>query len=148
MDHFAVLRTAMQEEEGALVKTIGDAVMAVFRRPAGAIRTVLRAQQLLATLPEGVRPPNLKAGIHFGPCIAVTLNDRLDYFGTTVNIASRLDGLSRGGEIVISESVADDPEVQALLAEPHMITASFEAQLKGYEDATVRLLRLSAREKG
>lgn len=148
MDHFAVLRTAMQEEEGALVKTIGDAVMAVFRRPAAAIRTVLRAQQLLASLPEGVRPPNLKAGIHFGPCIAVTLNERLDYFGSTVNIAARLDGLSRGGEIVISENVADDPEVMALLRESHVITAPFEAKLKGYEDTTVRLLRVMAGEKG
>jgi class 3 adenylate cyclase len=148
MDHFAVLRTAMQEEEGALVKTIGDAVMAVFRRPAGAIRTVLRAQHLLATLPEGVRPPNLKAGIHFGPCIAVTLNDRLDYFGSTVNIAARLDGLSKGGEIVISEAVADDPEVQSLLREPHVNCAPFEAQLKGYEDSSVRLLRVSTLEKG
>ena len=36
------------------------------------------------------RPLKLKAGIHYGSCIAVNLNERLDYFGTTVNAASRL----------------------------------------------------------
>jgi adenylate cyclase len=145
MDHFDILRQAMHEEEGALVKTIGDAVMAVFRRPAGAIRTVLRARELLASLPEGVRPPNLKAGIHFGPCIAVTLNDRLDYFGSTVNIAARLGGLSAGGEIIISDAVANDPEVRALLNEPRVKPEAFEANVKGY-DETLRLVRICSQE--
>lgn len=144
LDHFDVLREAMQAEEGALVKTIGDAVMAVFRRPAGAIRTVLRAQQLLAQLPEGVRPTSLKAGVHFGPCIAVTLNDRLDYFGSTVNIAARLNSLSAGGEIVLSETVVQDPEVERLLQDHVLPATSFHAKLKGYEDVPLRLLRLQA----
>ncbi|MGQ0815409.1 MAG: DUF5939 domain-containing protein [Gemmatimonadota bacterium] len=142
MDHFSVLREAMREEDGALVKTIGDAVMAVFRRPAGAIRTVLRAQQLLAALPEGVRPPNLKAGIHVGPCIAVTLNERLDYFGSTVNIAARLGSLCAGGQIIISDTVAADPEVRSLLTEPDIAVAACDAQLKGFDDEAARLLRI------
>src|SRR3546814_2334232 len=40
----------------------------------------------------------IKLGLHRGPCIAVTLNDRLDYFGSTVNLAARLQGQSRGGD--------------------------------------------------
>ncbi len=76
MSHFDVLREVIAEEDGALVKTIGDAVMAVFRRPVAALRAILKAQQALASPPEGVRPLLLKAGIHVGPCIAVTLNDR------------------------------------------------------------------------
>lgn len=143
LDHFEVLRQAMKEEEGALIKTIGDAVMAVFRRPAGAIRTVLRAQQLLASLPEGVRALNLKAGVHFGPCIAVTLNDKLDYFGSTVNMAARIGGLSAGGEIVVSETVFADPEVQLLLKSPGIVAESFEAYVKGYAEAPLKLLRIT-----
>ncbi|MGQ0562013.1 MAG: DUF5939 domain-containing protein [Gemmatimonadota bacterium] len=143
MNHFDVLRDAMREEEGALVKTIGDSVMAVFRRPAAAIRTVLRAQQLLGALPEGVRPPNLKAGIHFGPCIAVTLNDRLDYFGSTVNIAARLGAHCGGGQIVVSDVVASDPEVRSLLNRPGFSSAEFDARLKGFDDAPVCLVRIS-----
>ena len=143
MNHFDVLRAAMTEEEGALVKTIGDAVMAVFRRPAGAIRTIARAQQLLAAAADCVNPGDLKAGVHFGPCIAVTLNDRLDYFGSTVNIAARLGGLSQGGEIVISDVVASDPEVQSLLQRPTTRTAEFEAKLKGLEEEALRVLRIT-----
>ena len=95
MNHFDVLKQAIADEEGALVKTIGDAVMAVFRRPAAALRAMLVAQQRLASPPEGMAPLTLKAGLHVGPCIAVTLNDRLDYFGTTVNLAARLEGNRR-----------------------------------------------------
>ncbi len=143
MNHFDVLRQAMLEEEGALVKTIGDAVMAVFRTPAGAIRTILRAQDLLAALPAGVRPSDLKAGVHFGPCIAVTLNERLDYFGSTVNIAARLGALSAGGEVVVSDVVATDPEVEALLLQRAVALVRFEASLKGYEEAPLTLTRIT-----
>lgn len=93
-DHFAVLREAIVEENGAFVKTIGDAVMAAFRRPISALRAILNAQQRLASPPEDAPPLYLKAGMHHGPCIAVTMNDRLDYFGSVVNIAARLERLT------------------------------------------------------
>src|SRR5204863_9118520 len=70
MNHFDVLKEVIAEEEGALVKTIGDAVMAVFREPACALKAMLRAQQRLASPPAGMDPLILKAGIHVGPCIA------------------------------------------------------------------------------
>jgi class 3 adenylate cyclase len=41
----------------------------------------------------------LKIGVHEGPCIAVTFNDRQDYFGQTVNIASRVQGLASSQEL-------------------------------------------------
>jgi class 3 adenylate cyclase len=144
MTHFDVLRVAIAAEEGAIVKTIGDAVMAVFRRPIGAILALQRAMRDLAA-PADDRPPlSLKAGIHYGPCIAVTLNDRLDYFGSTVNIAARLEGQSRGGDIIISNAIRDDPEVAALLGDP---TASLHAEplhatLKGLDDEQFALWRL------
>ena len=75
LDHFEALREAIMEENGALVKTIGDAVMAVFRRPISALRAILNAQRQLASPPEGTPPFYLKAGMHQGPCIAVTMND-------------------------------------------------------------------------
>ena len=96
MGHFDLLLEAIATEEGAVVKTIGDAVMTVFRRPVGAVRAILRVQQALAIAPGKLGDLQLKAGMHYGPCIAVTLNDKLDYFGSTVNIASRLEHLSEG----------------------------------------------------
>lgn len=145
MNHFDVLRDAIAEEDGALVKTIGDAVMAVFRRPAGALRAILKAQQVLASPPEGMRPLMLKVGIHAGPCIAVTLNGRLDYFGCTVNMAARLEGLSSGGDVVISSAVHADPEVAEMIegAEAELTAAQFEVMLKGFDEEQFELWRVA-----
>lgn len=142
MSHFDILLKAVAEEEGALVKTIGDAVMAVFRRPVAALRAMLRAQRELAAAPE-TAGLQLKVGMHYGPCIAVTLNDRLDYFGSTVNMASRLEHLSAGGDLVISSIVRDDPEVAQLLAEsPHLRVEPLETELKGFDQARFALWRV------
>jgi class 3 adenylate cyclase len=144
MDHFAVVQEAIAEEDGALVKTIGDAVMAVFRRPVSALRAILEAQQRLAAPSDGAPPFYLKAGMHHGPCIAVTMNDRLDYFGSVVNIAARLERLSSGEDIVLSDAVRRDPEVAELLsaAENQLIAEPFVAQLKGFDEAQFHLWRV------
>ena len=145
MDHFDVLRDAIVAEGGAIVKTIGDAVMAVFRHPPAAIRAILAAQRRLAAPPEGLRPLFLKAGVHYGPCIAVTLNERLDYFGSTVNVAARLEGLSSGTDVVISAAVRHDPDVEALLAQAGegLSVEPLEATLKGLDDERFALWRVA-----
>ncbi|HKS27740.1 MAG TPA: DUF5939 domain-containing protein [Pyrinomonadaceae bacterium] len=147
MNHFDVLREAIRSEDGALVKTIGDAVMAVFRRPAGALRAILKAQQRLANPPAGMRPLKLKVGIHAGPSIAVTLNERLDYFGCTVNMAARLEGLSTGEDVVISNAVYADPEVSELLgsSDCNLAADSFEQMLKGFDEESFMLWRVRER---
>lgn len=144
MSHFDVLRDAIKEEDGGVVKTIGDAVMAVFRNPAAALRAILKAQRILAAPPDGSRPLMLKVGIHAGPCIAVTLNDRLDYFGGTVNMAARLEGLSTGGDVVVSPSVYADLEVAEMLEKPenHLSAEPFEMMLKGFDEERFRLWRI------
>ncbi len=88
----------------------------------------------------GKAPLVLKLGLHDGPCIAVTLNDRLDYFGSTVNLAARFQAESRGGDIVVSRKMADDPAVAALL--DGVSSREERADLKGFEEA-VPFLRLS-----
>ncbi|MBA3356036.1 MAG: hypothetical protein H0U18_08880 [Pyrinomonadaceae bacterium] len=136
LNHFDVLKKAISEADGALVKTIGDAVMGVFRDSASALDAVLKAQRILAAPPEGTAPLTLKAGMHTGPCIAVTLNDRLDYFGSTVNMAARLEGLSTGNDVIISRSVYDDPDVRELInsADTNLQAVPFEIVLKGFDD--------------
>jgi len=88
-------------------------------------------------------PLSLKAGLHLGPCIAVTLNDRLDYFGSTVNMAARLEGLSLGTDVIISRAVFDDDEVGELLDSDRFEAAPFEMTLKGFEDEQVKLWRVT-----
>jgi class 3 adenylate cyclase len=134
MEHFDILRRAVDDEEGAVVKTMGDAVMAVFRRPVSALRAFINAQKLLMAPPKGVRPLYLKVGIHSGPCVAVTINNRLDYFGSTVNMASRLEALDASFDgAIISSAVRNDPEVVEWLETGEVEARAFEATLKGFE---------------
>ncbi|MBK7897084.1 MAG: adenylate/guanylate cyclase domain-containing protein [Anaerolineaceae bacterium] len=143
-NHFDVLHDAIAEEEGAIVKTIGDAVMAVFRRPISAVRAMVKAQAILANPRDGERPLQLKAAVHAGPSIAVTLNERLDYFGTNINIAARLEKFSQGNDLILSDFVYSDPEVQAFIKDGSapLQTKSFETQLKGFDDECFNLWRI------
>lgn len=148
LNHFDVLKKAIAEADGALVKTIGDAVMGVFRDTASALSAVLTAQQILAEPPEGTAPLTLKAGMHSGPCIAVTLNDRLDYFGSTVNMAARLEGLSTGHDVIISRSIYDDPDVQELIksSDTNLQAVPFEILLKGFDEERFELWRVGRKK--
>jgi class 3 adenylate cyclase len=147
MNHFDVLKQVIAEEDGALVKTIGDAVMAVFRQPVSAVKAMLHAQQRLASPTDGRQALSLKAGIHTGPCIAVTLNDRLDYFGSTVNLAARLEGQSTGCDIVLSNVVYSDPAVRQFLGDPQsdFVASRFEIPLKGFDEESFELWRVMVR---
>ncbi len=143
-DHFAYLADTVRRHDGAVIKTIGDAVMAAFSDPAQAVRAALDAQRNVARFNrehgEGIgEAVVIKLGMHAGPCIAVNLNDRLDYFGTAVNLAARLQGESSGGDIVISAALAADPAVvRELAAEPSSLE---QAVVKGF-DRPVAFLRI------
>lgn len=142
-EHFSFLAALIREHEGAIVKTIGDAVMAAFADPAQAVRAALAIQRKVTGFNAGHDDESIliKVGLHKGPCIAVTLNERLDYFGSTVNLAARLQGQSRGGDIVLSEALAEDVSVAPLLAG---LGPSVEmASIKGFE-RPVPFCRLTA----
>lgn len=114
-EHFRLLAAIVRDHDGAVVKTIGDAVMASFVDPAQAVRAALAMQEQIGSSGDPDRTLVLKVGVHAGPSVVVTLNDRLDYFGSTVNMAARLQGQSAGGDIVLSRAVAADPAVQEIL---------------------------------
>ncbi|HKV33448.1 MAG TPA: adenylate/guanylate cyclase domain-containing protein [Pyrinomonadaceae bacterium] len=143
MNHFDVLKKAIAEHDGAVVKTIGDAVMGVFRCATDALVAMLEVQRALAEPSDGSMPLQLKAGLHTGPCIAVTLNDRLDYFGSTVNLAARLEGLSSGNDVIISRAVHEDAEVRELLDSKGLSAIEFDMTLKGFENERFELWRIS-----
>ena len=137
-DHFAFLATIVRDHNGAVVKTIGDAVMASFGDPADAVKAALVMQARIADFNRGHggdridRHLTIKLGVHAGPSVMVNLNDRLDYFGSTVNMAARLQGQSQGGDIVLSQAVAHDPAVRPVLATVPMRAES--VALKGFEN--------------
>jgi class 3 adenylate cyclase len=144
LSHFDTVRAAALNEGGAIVKTMGDAVMAVFTDPAAAFRAMRKAQAALSAPDKARSPLALKCSIHLGPCLAIGQNDRLDYFGTTVNVCSRLCAFSTGLDIVISGPVLRDPGVAALLADPgEGLTARPEAaELRGIGDAPFEFWRV------
>ena len=115
--HFKVLQEIVAEEGGAVVKTIGDAVMATFPTPDRALSAALRMREAMDELNRKGSTEDLllKIGIHEGPCLAVNLNERQDYFGQTVNIASRVQGLAGTRSILTTAPVVQHPEAAAIL---------------------------------
>jgi class 3 adenylate cyclase len=135
--HFGVLNEIVASEAGAVVKTIGDAVMATFPTPDRAMAAALRIRQAMRAFnaEHGEKDLLLKIGIHEGPCLAVVLNERQDYFGQTVNIASRVQGLAESQAIYTTRSVVDHPGTAKLLEENGAAPAQRERLLRGIPDA-------------
>jgi class 3 adenylate cyclase len=147
-----VLTRAVREHDGAVVKTIGDAVMAAFADPANALVAALAIRDDIARFNRDVANETgaevaivVKLGLHAGPCIAVTLNDRLDYFGRAVNLAARLQGESKGGDIVLSQAMAEELSQSAGVAERlrDLAPAAEMARVKGFAEP-IALLRIAA----
>ena len=113
--HFDWLREATVRHGGAVVKTIGDAVMAAYPDAARAVGAALEMRRAVGRAGRG-QAVSLKIGVHHGAAIAVTLNEQLDYFGQTVNIAARVQALADAGEIWVTEEVWGYPGVRELLA--------------------------------
>ncbi len=116
-EHFRLLQEIIASERGAVVKTIGDAVMATFETPDRAIAAAIRMREAMSDLGAERQHQSLrlKMGIHEGSCLAVTLNGQQDYFGQTVNIASRVQGLAASRSIVVTESVVENADTRTLL---------------------------------
>jgi class 3 adenylate cyclase len=143
--HFGYLRDSISGNSGALVKTIGDAVMASFVEPLDALRAALDMHAQIARLnaDAGAELIGLKIGLHAGACLAVTLNDRLDYFGQTVNIAARVQALAGADEIVITDDVLSLPGAAELISGLQIDGSS--VALKGIAgDVAVHRLRAAA----
>jgi class 3 adenylate cyclase len=141
--HFQYLLDVTVRHNGAVTKTIGDAVMAAFETPADAVRAAVgmcdAVDQLNRDRPQ--RDFILKIGVHRGASIAVTLNERLDYFGQTVNIAARVQDIADGDEICMTADVHDAVGVAEVVAS-YPVTKS-ETEFKGVSGAmpVYRLIR-------
>ena len=135
--HFGILHEIVAAEAGAVIKTIGDAVMATFPTPDRALIAAMRMREAMLSLNKerGSDDLLLKIGIHEGPCIAVSLNERQDYFGQTVNIASRVQHLATSREIFATSSVLDNPRAVELMTTRGLTPQSHHVALRGITDA-------------
>lgn len=116
-EHFAELGDIVRRHEGSIVKTVGDGIHAVFRQPEDALRAALDMQQSIPGFNQRNDVDNLsiRIGLHCGSSIAVTLNQRLDYYGETVNLSARLEGQGNAGDIIMSASFMNDPACTSIL---------------------------------
>jgi class 3 adenylate cyclase len=137
-DHFAVLRDAIRENRGAIVKTIGDAVMAVFSDVSDSLNAVRKMHLSLTGIPAhpDQAPLKLKSSLHLGPCLAVNANERLDYFGTTINLAARLVDSCTGGDLTISDDFYNRPQTQSFLREHGLKSDPAEMRFRGFDTPT------------
>jgi class 3 adenylate cyclase len=136
--HFGVLNETVAAEAGAVVKTIGDAVMATFETPDRAVKAALRMREEMTRIntERGNEDLLLKIGIHEGPCLAVTLNDSQDYFGQTVNMAARVQGLASSRAIFVTAPVVADAKAAKILEVAGLQPTMQRAALRGIADET------------
>ena len=141
-NHFSVLTAAISAHHGSVVKTIGDAVMAVFSRVDEALAAVQESyRQISAVLTSAGKPLQLKSSLHVGPCLAVNANDKLDFFGTTVNLAARMVECCQGGDLAISDEFHERPETVRFIQQGGYNPQPMEIQHRGF-DAPHRVWRI------
>jgi class 3 adenylate cyclase len=132
-EHFRALNSIVSQSSGAVVKTIGDAIMAAFPSPAQGITAALNMRHAMADLNEKHGRENiiLKIGVHTGSCLAVMLNERQDYFGQTVNVASRVQNLASTNVILTTADVVEDTETRRLIEQRSVARRGSTANLRG-----------------
>jgi len=135
--HFGELIAAVAAEGGAVVKTIGDAVMATFPTPDRALRAAMNMRKAMRKINEqrGSEDLALNIGLHEGPCLAVMLDDRQDYFGQTVNIAARVQDLADPTAILATKPIVESAEVARLVGDAGYRTSSRHLSLRGVSEA-------------
>ncbi|MEJ0090936.1 MAG: DUF5939 domain-containing protein [Limisphaerales bacterium] len=116
-DHFKILHDIVSAQHGAVVKTIGDAIMATFSNLAEALAAVQQMHEQLSRDAKGKSTRlQLKSALHTGPCLAVNANDRLDFFGSNVNLAARLVEKGQGDDLVVTDEIYWRAETQQFIA--------------------------------
>jgi class 3 adenylate cyclase len=111
-DHFEIFFESIEKYGGKVIKTIGDAVMASFisneQAIMAAVGAVTRFREYNLTRPQA-EWIQVRIGLHRGTALLVNLNSSIDYFGSTVNKAARIQNLSKSDEVSFSEEVYNDP---------------------------------------
>jgi class 3 adenylate cyclase len=135
-NHFRYLTERVAGHRGGIVKTMGDAVMATFASGRDALEAALEMQRNWEEFRRSQGDygrVSLKIGIHQGPAIAINNAGRLDFFGTTINTAARVQSQSVGDDIVLSTALEEDPSVRPVLQSASLRREALEVSLRGLE---------------
>lgn len=146
-EHFQLLGGIVARHAGAVIKTMGDAVMASFSSPLDAVRAALDMLEENKRLKAGEESLGLKIGLHEGPALAINNQGSLDYFGQTVNIAARVQGLAGENTLWMTEPVLKSQGVAGHLKKKHFRARRYVASLKGVGEQTT-VYELAEKEAG
>jgi class 3 adenylate cyclase len=122
--HDTIVRDALASANGREVKHLGDGIMASFLSAAAAVRCALQIQRELARQPGGDLPVRVRIGAAAGEPVE---RDN-DFFGSTVQLASRLCSLAKPDQILVSNVVAE-----LCIGKGLTFRALGEVSLKGFE---------------
>ena len=139
---FRLLGDSVRAEGGAVVRTLGEGLLAAFPDAASGVRTALGLPGVLAR-GDGTGGLRLRLGLHRGAALAATVNEQLDYFGVTVRLALALPSLASSGEIVLTPEVAADPPVASLLRQRGIVNEVFTSDLPDRPATVLHRLKLS-----
>ena len=128
--HFVEIYEDVRSHRGAVVKTIGDSAMAAFQSRRAALEAALAMQARFARERKDT-PIRLRISIYSGPCIAVNLNNGIDYFGSTVNIAAKLQRLVGAGAIVFGGRRGEGRTYEGLIDEADLEEMAFDVARTG-----------------
>ncbi len=141
--HFLRTYEAVKAHDGAVVKTIGDAVMAAFVRPLDALKAAVEMQKYF----NGHNPATrlrLRITLNTGSCLAVNLNSNIDYFGNTVNLAAKIQAIAGAGQIGFTPAVLEDDEAAAYLKGLGLAVEQVEFETK-WSKKTIPLFRVEVK---
>lgn len=136
-EHFKLLQKIVKKHHGAIIKTMGDAIMATFSNPMDGLKASLDMLSEIQKLHDQGNPLGLKVGLHEGPALAINNEGRLDYFGQTVNISARVQGLAKAGQIWITDRVCQMPGILGLIQSTGLKRQRYSASLKGVGERTI-----------
>lgn len=122
-DHYAEIEAIIKNNNGVVVKFIGDAVMAAFTDAALAYKANHEIHQAFKNNKDSLV---LRTSFHIGQVLCVNMNVGLDYFGQTVNTAAKLQGWADGFETAVSE--------QTLARVPEKLRLQLSIKRTGFDD--------------
>lgn len=150
--HFEVLFDTIINKGGGIIKTIGDAIFAIFPDPELALNTCFTLSSQFQELLKELNLENktaLKMGLATGPALFVNLNNSLDLFGTTINLAARLVGKATRKTLVVSESFIKNRNIQKLVKDKKIHIQEEKTSLKGLEHiGSIYKISLPANKSG
>lgn len=133
-EHFDALFREIVSHSGGVIKTIGDAVLAIFQDPATAVKVSFDMKDAVRDLMKRhklEKTSGIKTGISSGTALIVNMNDTLDLFGATINLAARIINYADRATTAVTETILENPDVNKYVNENSLSLQTISQELKG-----------------